>query len=231
MAAFRLRRRDQRGVVSVHLMLVLGFAFFAVIMLSRTTLAARAIDDHVRIIVTEVGPGSNVSRLEETQQLNSIGRTAEGILAASKPLAGQTQAIAETVRSVDGTAAAIVGNANEINSSVRSIGATTSALRPVVAAINGQGTSATDSSGVAGINLRADALRPEVDGISRDLATVAGAVGGAGGIAEFSPAHTIESHVRSINCALASPTSGLVGTAGSLLGGILPMASGPVACP
>lgn len=207
------RRSDQAGIVGVHLVLVVSFAFFAVTMLTRTTLAARQIDDHVRVIVTEVGPGSNVSRLEETQQLDSIGRTAEGILAAAKPLSGQAQAILDTVRNVDGTAAAIVDNANQINVSVHSIGATTSQLLPVVEAVN---------DGVAGINERADALRPEVAGISSDLAVVAETVGGPGGI---------DAHVRSINCALASPSSGLIGTAGSLLGGLVPMASGTVVCP
>jgi hypothetical protein len=91
-------RRDSRGVVGVNLVLVIAFALYAVIMLSRTTLAAKQIDDRVRVIVTEVGPGSNVSRLDETQKLNTIGKTAEDILAAARPLSGQAQTILDDQR-------------------------------------------------------------------------------------------------------------------------------------
>ena len=35
------------------------------------------IRDRVKVIITEVGPGSNVSRLDETQKLNETGRMAE----------------------------------------------------------------------------------------------------------------------------------------------------------
>src|SRR5262245_43771174 len=101
-------------------------------MLSRTTLAAKQIDDRVRVIVTEVGPGSNVSRLDETQKLNTIGKTAEDILEAAKPLSGQAQAILDTAKSIDNTVSAILANANEINGTVKSINATAAALLPVV---------------------------------------------------------------------------------------------------
>lgn len=225
MGALWPSRRNERGIVGLNLVLVVGFAFYAVIMLSRTTLAANSIDDHVKVIVEEIGPGSNISRLEETQQLDSVGATAERILAASRPLSGQTQEILDTVRKIDTTAAGINGNVGEINSSVRSIGATTSQLLPVVEAINGQGSSATQSSGVAGINLRADAVLPEVAGIRSDLAGVAEAVGGDG------TANTVDAHVNSINCALASPSGGLLGAVGGLLGGIgQPVPSGTVIC-
>lgn len=227
MAAFRRGRRDQRGMVGVNLVLVMAFALYAVIMLSRTTLAAGQIDDHVREIVTEVGPGSNISRLEETEKLNSVAQTAEGILAASRPLADRAQEIVDTVRRIDGSVAAIEGNANEINSSVHSIHTTSSSLLPVVEAINGQGSSAPNSSGVVGINLRADAVRSNVAGIGTDLATVARTVGGAG-----NSAHTIDAHVSSVDCALSRPGAGLLGATGGLLGGVLrPAATGSPSCP
>lgn len=225
MGLFNPWRRDQRGIVGLNLVLVMAFALYAVIMLSRTTLAAKGIDHNVRVIVEEVGPGSNVSRLEETQKLDSIGATAERILTAARPLSGQTQEILDTVRSVDSTASSINGNANEINSSVKSIGATTSQLLPVAEAINGQGSSATDSSGVAGIDLRADAVLAEVAGIRTDLASVAGTVSGT------DTAPTIDAHVNSINCALASPSGGLLGVVGGVLGGVLhPVPPGSVSC-
>jgi methyl-accepting chemotaxis protein len=198
-------------------------------MLSRTTLAAKQIDDRVRVIVTEVGPGSNVSRLDETQKLNTIGKTAEDILVAAKPLSGQAQQIIDTAKSIDNTVSAINANAAEINSTVHSINATASALLPVVKNINGDNTISATAGGVAAINMRAAAAAPVVNGISTDLLNVAEDVG-AGGLGGHT-AGTIHVHVNSINCALTSPSGGLVGAVGGLLNTLLGSVSGaPVGC-
>ncbi|MGH9154851.1 MAG: hypothetical protein ACRD1K_03125 [Acidimicrobiales bacterium] len=197
-------RRDQRGIVGFNLAVTIAFALFAVIELSRVTLAAKQIDDRVKVITAEVGPGSNVSRLDETQKLNDIGRKAEEILAAAKPLSPQAGVIVDTVRSIDGTVSNILRNASEINTTVRSINGTATALLPVVRNINGDGTISATTGGVDAINKRADlALRPDrVPGIRDDLNRVSVIVG-AGGV----PGHTgqfagsIHSHVNSINCA------------------------------
>src|SRR5215471_18104308 len=133
-------RRDSKGVVGLNLVLVIAFALYAVIMLSRTTLAAKQIDDRVRVIVTEVGPGSNVSRLDETQKLNTIGATAEEILKAAQPLSGQAQTILDTAKSIDNTVSAINANANEINVTVKSINSTLSGVLASVQTIHGDGS-------------------------------------------------------------------------------------------
>jgi len=175
---------DNRGIVAVNLALTIAFALFAVIELSRVVLAAKQIDDRVKIITAEVGPGSNVSRLDETQKLNEVGRRAEEILAAAKPLSGQAQVIIDTTASIDGTVSQILSNAGEINGSVKSINSTASALLPVVRNINGDGSFGATSGGVSAINMRADrALAPNlVPGIRGDLAAVNGLVNNAPGI-------------------------------------------------
>jgi hypothetical protein len=217
------------GVVGVNLVLVIAFALYAVIMLSRTTLAAKQIDDRVRVIVTEVGPGSNVSRLDETQKLNTIGKTAEDILTAAKPLSGQAQQILDAAKSIDNTVSAINANANEINATVHSINATASALLPVVANIHGDDSLSPQTGGVAAIDKRADAAIPVVGGISNDLGAVLRDVG-VGGLAGHNGGN-IHTHVNSINCALTSPTAGLVGTVGGLLNTVLGGISGaPTGC-
>ena len=221
MPAFRFRKRGESGVVGVNLVLTIAFALYAVIMLSRTTLAAKQIDDRVRVIVTEVGPGSNVSRLDETQKLNTIGKTAEDILTAAKPLSGQAQQIIDTAKSIDNTVSAIQANANEINATVHSINATAGALLPVVQNIHGDERLDPRTGGVAAINKRADlALQDNaVPGISNDLGKVRLDVGLTGtGTGSHTPNVNIHSHVNSINCALTSPSGGLVGTVGSVLG-------------
>jgi hypothetical protein len=201
-AGIRRRQADQTGLVGLNLVLVVAFAFFAVTMLTRTTLAARHISEHVKIIVTEVGPGSNVSRLDETAKLDSVGQTAEDILAAVRPLSGQAGEIVSAATSIDDTVSALNVNTGEINTSVRSIDSIASQLVPVVTAIRGDAGPAT---GVAGINVRVDAALPVVGGISSDLGSVDTAVGG------------IDGHVASIDCALSNPAAGLLGTAGGLL--------------
>ena len=162
-------RRNEKGIVGFNLALVIAFALFAVIELSRVVLAATQIDDRVKVIITEVGPGSNVSRLDETQKLNETGRMAEEILAAAQPLSGQAQQVIEAAKSIDGTVSQINTNAGDINQSVRSINATASALLPVVKNINGDNSMSATTGGVAAINMRAQTAIPVVGGIQQDL--------------------------------------------------------------
>ena len=161
--------RGQVGIVGFNLAVTIAFALYAVIQLSRVVLAGSQIDDRVKVIITEVGPGSNVSRLDETQKLNETGRMAEEILAAAKPLSGQAQQIIDTAKSIDGTVSQILQNAGEINQTVRSIDSVTKQLLPVVRNINGDNTFSAQNGGVAAINMRAQAALPVVGGIQTDL--------------------------------------------------------------
>lgn len=154
------RLHGHKGVVGMNIAIVIAFALFAVTQLSRVVLAASQIDDRVKIIVTEVGPGSNVSRLDETQKLNETGRIAEEILAAAQPLSASAQNIVDAARSIDATAGAIDANAGDISATVRDIDGTTSQLLPVVRSVN---------DGVEGINDRAQAALPVVGDIRTNL--------------------------------------------------------------
>jgi hypothetical protein len=169
MSQFRFRKEDESGIVGFNLAVVIAFALYAVIQLSRVVLAGSQIDDRVKVIITEVGPGSNVSRLDETQKLNETGRVAEEILVAAQNLSARAGTIAETARSIDGTVDRINTNAGEINQTVRGIDATTKALLPVVRNINGDNSMSAQTGGVAAINMRAQNALPIVGGIQRDL--------------------------------------------------------------
>jgi len=199
LSAGRLRAAGEKGIVGFNLAVTIAFALFAVIELSRVTLAAKQIDDRVKVITAEVGPGSNVSRLDETAKLDDIGLKAEQILAAAEPLSPQAGEILTTAQSIDSTVSDILRNASEINGSVRSINATASALQPVVVTINGVGGTAVVGGGVEAINRRADAAFGPVGGIRDDLNRVLGLVGGGG--TGGHTAGTIHEHVNSINCA------------------------------
>lgn len=163
------RLRGQDGVVGFNLAVTIAFALYAVIQLSRVVLAGSQIDDRVKVIITEVGPGSNVSRLDETQKLNETGRVAEEILVAAQNLSARATTITETAESIDGTVSQILQNAGEINGTVRSIDSVTKSLLPVVRNINGDNTFSATAGGVAAINMRAQTALPIVGGIQSDL--------------------------------------------------------------
>ncbi len=160
---------DERGVVGFNLAVTIAFALYAVIQLSRVVLAGSQIDDRVKVIITEVGPGSNVSRLDETQKLNETGRMAEEILVAAQNLSARAGTIIETAESIDGTVSQILQNATEINQTVVSINGTTRALLPVVQNIHGDESMSPQTGGVAAINKRAAIGAPVVQGIQSDL--------------------------------------------------------------
>ncbi len=190
------RLRGQRGIVGLNLALTIAFALFAVIQLSRVTLAAKQIDDRVEKITTDVGPGSNVSQLDETEKLNDVAQKAEDILKAAAPLSGQAQTILDTVKNVDNTVTDILSNAESINGTVNSINSTASALLPVVNSIRGAGGKA--GGGVEAINIRAQEAFGPVGGIQGDLARVI-ALAGPAGPGGHIPG-TIHGAANAINC-------------------------------
>jgi len=172
MTNFGFFDREERGIVGLNLALVIAFALYAVIQLSRVVLAGSQIDDRVKVIITEVGPGSNVSRLDETQKLNETGRMAEEILVAAQNLSARAGTITETAESIDGKVSQILQNATEINQTVAGPGgidATTKALQPVVQNIHGDDSMSARTGGVAAINKRAQTALPIVAGIQSDL--------------------------------------------------------------
>jgi len=211
------RRRNESGIVAVNLALTIAFALFAVIELSRVTLAAKQIKQRVRTITTEVGPGSNVSRLDETKILDTVADRANQILAAAKPLSGQANDILTQTKSIDATGSKILTNAQEINGTVKSINGTFQSLAPVVNNIRGN-PGAMDNiwpaptAGVQGINIRVDNVLRSVSGIRSDLDQVNADVG------------SINGHAANIETFAKSPVTGVVC-------GLIPALSGLLGCP
>jgi hypothetical protein len=187
------RGAGEAGVVGANLAITLAFALFAVIQLTRTTIAAEQIDDRVEIITADVGAIDdelvNVPKLDETN------RIAQQILAAAQPLSGRADEIVVTARSIDATVSNILGNATSINGTVKGIRGNLGTLQPVVRSIN---------DGVAAINGRVDRVIGLVSGIKVDLDNVLTQVG-AGGVAGHSGpgGKTISGHANSIDCSTA----------------------------
>ena len=187
------RFRGEAGVVGANLAITLAFALFAVIQLTRTTVAAQQIDDRVDTIVSDVGSIDedlvNVPKLDETN------RIAKEIREAAANLSAQAGEILTTAKSIDGTVSGILGNAGSINGTVKGIRGNLAALQPVVRSIN---------DGVATINGQADQAIELVRGIKIDLDNVLANVG-SGGTAGHNGAggKTISGHANSIDCSVA----------------------------
>ena len=185
--------RGEAGVVGANLAITLAFALFAVIQLTRTTVAAQQIDDRVDTITSDVGSIDedlvNVPKLDETN------RIAKEIREAAANLSAQAGEILTTAQSIDGTVSGILGNAGSINGTVKGIRGNLANLLPVVRSIN---------DGVATINGQADQAIELVRGIKIDLDNVLANVGGGGTAGHNGPGgKTISGHANSIDCSIA----------------------------
>lgn len=161
--------------MGANLAIVIAFALFAVIQLTRTLLAANQIDDRVKVIVGEVGPID--TDLNEVAKLDETARMAEEILAAAQPLSGQAGRIVDVTASIDsigsdilstagsinGNVSNILGNVGPINGSAKAINSELSAVLPLTQSID---------VGVAAINGRADAVIDQTVPIDADLSNV-----------------------------------------------------------
>ena len=86
----RLQGRDEGGIVAINLVLFLGFALYAVVQLTRTTIAAQQIDERVVVITKEVGPIDQ--NLNEVPKLDLTNETAAKIRTAAEPLSAEADA-------------------------------------------------------------------------------------------------------------------------------------------
>lgn len=199
MSAMR-RNQGEDGVVAINLVLVLAFALFAVIMLTKTTVSASQIDDRVKKIRGETGQID--TELTNVPQLDQTAATAAEIDVATKNLANQATEIVNAAQSIDRTVVAILSNAQSINSSVGSINPTLSSIQGVARAIDGPGLPSPGSRvpGVSGINGRVRDIRIAVAGIKGDTGSVLDQVGtghaGPGGL-------SIHGHANSIDCTVS----------------------------
>ena len=182
MTGLGARLRDEHGVVAANLAITIAFALFAVIMLTRTLLAANSIDDRVKVIVGEVGPIDE--DLDMVANLDETSRMAEEILTAAQNLSGQAGQIVDITASIDSTGTNILNNATSINGIVGSINGNVSGILGSVGPINStageirsklasvNSSVASIEQGVADINGRADVIIGETTEIDNDLTNV-----------------------------------------------------------
>ncbi|MEJ7764095.1 MAG: hypothetical protein WKF86_01240 [Acidimicrobiales bacterium] len=203
----RRSAQDEGGVVAINLVLFLGFALYAVVRLTQTTLAAQQIDERVIVITKEVGPIdqnlNEVPKLDLTNETAAKIRTAADglsaeagfIIDAAKSIDGTVTDINQNAETINGTVKAISNNVNGIAGSVRSIGGNVNTLNGVVSDI--RGVSGSPGRGVAGINNRVDIVIGLAQSIRGDLGNVNSVVGGSGAL-NFNGSKTINGHAKAI---------------------------------
>lgn len=200
--------RGDSGVIAAHMAIVVAFALFAVVQLTRTTIAAQQINTRVTDIVGSVGSVDNQTR--PVAVLGATDRITGQILQAAGPLAGQAGAISDAARGIDRHVTAILGNARAINASAQSINAS---VQGIGASVQGIGlTVDAIHANVAGITSSFQQLSPVVTAIqlgvvgineraARVIALSSGIDSDAGNI--LRSVQGVELHAQSIDCSAA----------------------------
>lgn len=200
LSPLRRRQDEQGGIVAVNLVLFLGFALYAVVQLTRTTLAAQQIDERVVVITKEVAPIDQ--NLNEVPKLDLTNETAAKIRAAADPLTGEAQNIINAAQSINGTVTDINDNANTINGTVKQIAGNVGSISGSVRTIGGNATTLTNTvgdirSGIADINRRVMVVIDLAGSIRGDLDNVKNTVGNVGQ-PTFNGSQTINGHAAEI---------------------------------
>ena len=204
MPVIRRRAGGDSGAVAINLIIVLGFALYAVIQLTRVTLAAKQIDDRV-VSITETTPAIDAT-LDNVPKLNETDATAKAILEAATPLTGHLDSVIGSAGNIDNTVSEILSTAQTINGTVTSIGGLVDSIQSTVNNIESS-TRGIDSvvpqirQGVITINNQADIVIDLARNIRADLDNVLANVGGPGAGGFGQGELTIAGHANSIDCA------------------------------
>jgi hypothetical protein len=165
-----------RGQAVSALVIVIGFALVAVILLTRVAVAAASIDKSAKSI-NNSGDGINVNTAAVIK-LTKTNQIAQSILDSAKPLQGELAQIVGTAGSINSKAARILATADLINS-------TAGGIRTAAEGIDT--TAASIKNAVWSIN-----------GVAGSILSVAGAIkGDTGNIAET--ARNINKNAAGIN--------------------------------
>lgn len=174
------------GAHSVALVVVVVWALGAVFMLTRTLVAANAIDGNVVTIRDAVGGiDENLDFVDLARETALI---ADDIEAAASPLRDRLDEVIDAAQAIDGNAVAILGTAEDINGNVKDINTTALAINRTVNLINDNvlaiNTNARRinanareiNASVLSINGHAVAINGSVNNINSNLGGVLGVV-------------------------------------------------------
>jgi methyl-accepting chemotaxis protein len=217
----------KRGFAPAVLVLVVVWAFAAVLMLTGTLIAAKRIDSDVHRINPQVS-GIN----HDTQEIALAAKTADisaQIKTAAAPLSGELQQTLSAAQGIDTTAKSILArvltigrSVGPIHSNVLAIGSTVDAISASVKSINGHAHSISSSANginnsVHGINSSGGSILGTVKSIDGRVAGINNRAATIRSVAltlktDLDPildrVATINGHANSIDCARLLNTVG-----------------------
>jgi hypothetical protein len=127
-------RNGDRGQAGIALIIVIAWALSAVLILTRTLVAAQEINSKVTVITAKLaGSKGDTSYVGE---LNTIDPTAQQILAAAQPLTGQIAIIDATAKHIDQQVDGITPPVQTINQVVHVIHDQVGAILATASTIN-----------------------------------------------------------------------------------------------
>lgn len=162
-------RRGESGIVAVNLAVVIAFALFAVIALTRTLVAAQDINHNVAVIIKPAVSNIDLS-LKTLPVLNQVNSTAAQILTAAQPLSGQAGQVVSATQDIMGSAHSINRDANSINADVHSIASDVTTVNAAVGNISP--TVNTIGGTVGGIAGSVNDIHGNVVAISGDTGSI-----------------------------------------------------------
>lgn len=190
---------NDRGQAGIALIIVIAWALSAVLVLTRTLVAAQEINTKVKVITSDLASSKHDTGF--VSQLNMTEQTADNILSDAAPLTGQLETVKTTAAHIDQQVDGITPPVQSINGLVHTIQGQVASIYGVV---NSGPKSiaqvldtirATQSSVILTdvIHIKADtggSIIPNVIGIEGDFCdfTGAGSVGGVPLVTSGAPA-------------------------------------------
>jgi tetrahydromethanopterin S-methyltransferase subunit B len=113
------RLRNDRGQAGIALIIVIAWALSAVLVLTRTLVAAQEINSKVKVITADLSSSKHDTGY--VAQLNQTEQTADNILADAAPLTGQLATVQSTAADIDKQVDGITPPVQSINSLVHTI--------------------------------------------------------------------------------------------------------------
>lgn len=164
--------------MAVNLAVVIAFALFAVIALTRTLVAAQDINHNVAVIIKPAVSNIDLS-LKTLPVLDRVNSTAAQILTAAKPLSGQAGQVVNATQDIMSSAHSINGDVNSINADVHSIASDVNSVTAAVGSISP--TVNTISGTVTGIAGSVGSIHDNVSAISGDTGSINSSARGISG--------------------------------------------------
>jgi hypothetical protein len=162
-------RSGDRGQAGIALIIVIAWALSAVLILTRTLVAAQEINNKVTDITAHLaGSKQDTSYVS---QLNKTEVTANSILTAAAPLTGQIAVIDTTAKHIDQQVDGITPPVQDINRTVHVIHDQVGAILATASSINGTLTTIrnTQSSVILGDVLK---IKADTSGIIINVQTI-----------------------------------------------------------